>query len=39
MVTVHPSSILRVPDRAARHKAYAGLVRDLKQALKALQAA
>jgi len=39
MVTVHPSSILRVPDRAARHKAYAGLVKDLKLALKALQAA
>lgn len=39
MVTVHPSSILRVPDRAARHRAYAGLVKDLKQALNALQAA
>ena len=39
MVTVHPSSILRVPDRAARHKAYAGLVEDLKLALKAFQAA
>lgn len=39
MVTVHPSSILRVPDRAARHKAYAGLVKDLKLALKVLQAA
>ena len=39
MVTVHPSSILRVPDRAARHKAYAELVKDLKSALKALQAA
>jgi DNA polymerase len=39
MVTVHPSSILRVPDQAARHKAYAGLVRDLKLALKAVQAA
>jgi DNA polymerase len=39
MVTVHPSSILRVPDQAARHKAYAALVKDLKLALKALQAA
>ncbi|HEY6981045.1 UdgX family uracil-DNA binding protein [Reyranella sp.] len=39
MVTVHPSSILRVPDKAGRHKAYAGLVRDLKLALKVLQAA
>jgi DNA polymerase len=39
MVTVHPSSILRVPDHAARHTAYAGLVKDLKLALKVLQAA
>ncbi|SKA36711.1 DNA polymerase [Enhydrobacter aerosaccus] len=39
MVTVHPSSILRVPDESARHKAYAGLVKDLKSALKTLQAA
>lgn len=39
MVTVHPSSILRVPDQAARHKAYAGLVRDLKAAQKRVQAA
>lgn len=37
MVTVHPSSILRVPDEAARHQAYAGLVKDLKVALKTLQ--
>jgi uracil-DNA glycosylase len=35
MVTIHPSSILRVPDQAGRHKAYAGLVKDLKLALKA----
>jgi DNA polymerase len=39
MVTVHPSSILRVPDHAARHTAYAGLVKDLKLTLKVLQAA
>jgi DNA polymerase len=35
MVTIHPSSILRVPDQAGRHQAYAGLVKDLKLALKA----
>jgi uracil-DNA glycosylase len=35
MVTIHPSSILRVPDQAGRHKAYAGLVKDLKLALQA----
>jgi uracil-DNA glycosylase family protein len=35
MVTIHPSSILRAPDEAGRHAAYAGLVRDLKLAVKA----
>jgi DNA polymerase len=35
MVTIHPSSILRVPDQAGRHQAYAGLVKDLQLALKA----
>ena len=35
MVTVHPSSILRAPDEAGRRAAYAGLVRDLKLAVKA----
>ena len=35
MVTIHPSSILRVPDQAGRHQAYARLVKDLKLALKA----
>jgi DNA polymerase len=35
MVTIHPSSILRVPDQAGRHQAYAGLVKDLALALKA----
>ncbi len=39
MVTMHPSSILRVPDQTARRRAYAGLVQDLKLALKALQTA
>jgi uracil-DNA glycosylase family protein len=36
MVTLHPSAILRVPDEAGRRQAYAGLVKDLKQALKAV---
>ncbi|MBS0526701.1 MAG: UdgX family uracil-DNA binding protein [Proteobacteria bacterium] len=35
MVTIHPSSILRAPDEAGRHAAYAGLVKDLKLAVKA----
>jgi DNA polymerase len=35
MVTIHPSSILRAPDEAGRRAAYAGLVKDLKLALKA----
>src|SRR6266851_684057 len=34
MVTVHPSSILRMPDPAARHAAFAALVKDLKAAVK-----
>ncbi|WP_244427103.1 UdgX family uracil-DNA binding protein [Methyloferula stellata] len=29
MLTVHPSSILRMPDESARHEAFAGLVADL----------
>lgn len=33
IVTIHPSSILRAPDEAARRAAYAGLVKDLKLAL------
>ncbi len=32
LVTVHPSSILRVPDAAARRDAYAALVADLRAA-------
>ena len=36
MVTIHPSSILRAPDEMRRRQAYAGLVKDLKQALKAV---
>lgn len=35
MVTIHPSSILRIPDEAGRRAAYAGLVKDLKLAVKA----
>ena len=34
MVTVHPSSILRMPDQTARHAAFAALVKDLKAAVK-----
>jgi uracil-DNA glycosylase len=34
MVTTHPSSILRMPDRKARHAAFAALVKDLKAAVK-----
>jgi uracil-DNA glycosylase family protein len=34
IVTIHPSSILRQPDDAARHAAYAGLVKDLELAVK-----
>lgn len=36
MVTIHPSSILRAPDEAGRRAAYAGLVKDLKLALKSI---
>ncbi|MFZ5783578.1 MAG: UdgX family uracil-DNA binding protein [Pseudomonadota bacterium] len=36
MVTVHPSSILRVPDREARHAAFAALVTDLEAAVAAI---
>jgi uracil-DNA glycosylase family protein len=35
IVTIHPSSILRAPDEAGRRAAYAGLVKDLKLAVKA----
>lgn len=37
MATVHPSSILRVPDEAARHQEYALFVRDLKNAVATLR--
>jgi len=36
MVTIHPSSILRAPDEMGRRQAYAGLVKDLKLALKTI---
>ncbi len=32
MLTLHPSSILRMPDETARHDAFAGLVADLARA-------
>lgn len=32
MLTVHPSSILRMPDETARHAAFASLVADLARA-------
>jgi DNA polymerase len=35
-VTVHPSSLLRMPDRAARADAYRRFVKDLKNAADAL---
>jgi uracil-DNA glycosylase len=31
LATVHPSSLLRAPDEAARHAAYAGFVADLRE--------
>src|SRR5215510_4429136 len=34
MVTIHPSSILRMPDEKARLAAFAALVKDLKAAVK-----
>ena len=34
MVTIHPSSILRVPDATARRAAFASLIKDLKSAVK-----
>ena len=39
IVTVHPSSILRMPERAGRHAAFAALVKDLKTAVKQAAAA
>jgi DNA polymerase len=37
MVTVHPSSILRMPEQEARHASVAALVADLKAARKQVQ--
>ena len=39
LATVHPSSILRAPDDAGRHAAYAGFVDDLRVAAQALHGA
>ena len=36
LATVHPSSILRAPDEAARREAYAAFVADLMSAVKLL---
>jgi uracil-DNA glycosylase len=36
MVTTHPSSMLRMPDKESRHAAFAALVKDLRQAVKAM---
>jgi DNA polymerase len=36
LATVHPSSILRAPDDAARHEQFAGLVADLRVAARVL---
>jgi DNA polymerase len=36
LATVHPSSILRAPDDAARHEQFAGLVADLRVAAQAI---
>jgi DNA polymerase len=36
LITVHPSSLLRVPDADTRHRAYAEFVRDLTVAAGAL---
>jgi uracil-DNA glycosylase len=37
LVTVHPSSILRVPDATARHEAFDALVADLQVAVQTLR--
>jgi uracil-DNA glycosylase family protein len=39
MVTIHPSSILRMPEQKARHAAFAALVKDLKAAVKQAETA
>ena len=36
LITIHPSSILRAPDPAARERAYAGFVADLRMLAKAV---
>lgn len=39
VATIHPSSILRVPDDASRHDAYAGFVADLRVAAEVCSSA
>ncbi len=34
LATIHPSAILRMPDEAARHQAFAGFVDDLREAAR-----
>ena len=38
LATVHPSSLLRAPDEAARREAYAGFVADLRAVAALLDA-
>ncbi len=37
LATVHPSSILRAPDKETRHTEMQGFVEDLKQVRKGMQ--
>jgi len=39
LVTIHPSSLLRIPDADDRHREYAGFVSDLRVCAKVLKAA
>lgn len=39
VATIHPSAVLRAPDSGARDRAYAGLVDDLTEAVRAAGAA
>lgn len=39
LVTIHPSSVLRMPDEASRHKAFDGFVEDLRHALDLVEEA
>jgi hypothetical protein len=39
LVTIHPSSLLRIPDSNDKQREYAGLVADLRLCAKVLEAA